>query len=85
MKNILKGSVQQHDISLQIIKRFFVYYYLCSFNLDLDDKHIKDVLKWSANRLTFIQDLITPKFAFIWIKPEIYDIPGITKGIKTLK
>ncbi|XP_011182707.1 probable glutamate--tRNA ligase, mitochondrial [Zeugodacus cucurbitae] len=47
-------------------------------NLDLDDQHIENVLKWAANRLTFIQDLTASKLSFLWVRPADFKLKNIT-------
>uniref|UniRef100_A0A1A9W3A8 Nondiscriminating glutamyl-tRNA synthetase EARS2, mitochondrial n=1 Tax=Glossina brevipalpis TaxID=37001 RepID=A0A1A9W3A8_9MUSC len=39
-------------------------------NLDLSSLHIKNILQWSSQRLTFLQDLTSPQLSFLWIKPN---------------
>lgn len=39
-------------------------------NLNMEREHIKTVLKWATSRISRIEDLVTPKFAFLWILPS---------------
>ncbi|CAD7004949.1 unnamed protein product [Ceratitis capitata] len=48
-------------------------------NLDLDDQHIENVLKWAAKRLTFLQDLTTSKLSFLWVRPAEFKLKHMTK------
>ncbi|XP_054732812.1 probable glutamate--tRNA ligase, mitochondrial [Anastrepha obliqua] len=47
-------------------------------NLDLDDQHIENVLKWAAKRLTFIQDLTATKLSFLWVRPAEFKFKTIS-------
>lgn len=38
-------------------------------NLDLNDDHIKAVLKWSMNRISNLSQLVDEQFNFLWILP----------------
>ncbi|CAK1600301.1 unnamed protein product [Parnassius mnemosyne] len=39
-------------------------------NLNVSEEHVRKVLIWATPRITNIEDLITPKFAFLWILPS---------------
>ena len=39
-------------------------------NLNMEKEHIKTVLEWATSRISRIEDLATPKFAFLWILPS---------------
>ncbi|KAI9586922.1 probable glutamate--tRNA ligase, mitochondrial isoform X1 [Glossina fuscipes] len=41
-------------------------------DLDLNSSHIKNVLQWSSQRLTSLQDLTSPQLSFLWIKPSVF-------------
>ncbi|XP_050352773.1 probable glutamate--tRNA ligase, mitochondrial [Nymphalis io] len=38
--------------------------------LNVSEEHIKSVLLWATARITRIEELVTPKFAFLWILPS---------------
>jgi len=38
--------------------------------LDLSEKHLNKILKWSINRITNINELIHENYKFIWLKPS---------------
>ncbi|CAH2099456.1 unnamed protein product [Euphydryas editha] len=39
-------------------------------NLNVSEEHVKSVLLWATSRITRIEELVTPKFAFLWILPS---------------
>ncbi|XP_017081092.1 probable glutamate--tRNA ligase, mitochondrial [Drosophila eugracilis] len=47
-------------------------------NLDLAEDHIVDVLNWSSQRLTLIQDLTSSKLSFLWVKPSNFQLKNMT-------
>ncbi|XP_065358917.1 nondiscriminating glutamyl-tRNA synthetase EARS2, mitochondrial [Calliphora vicina] len=47
-------------------------------NLDLNTNHIRSVLQWSAQRLTFVKDLTSPKLSFLWVKPTNFNQKDLT-------
>ena len=50
-------------------------------NLDLDEKHIKNILKWSSSRITTIKELIDGKLSFLWILPKLTNDTNINEGL----
>lgn len=42
-------------------------------NLDLDDQHIRNVLRWSVDRIQSLQQLVEGNLSFLWILPKIQD------------
>lgn len=43
--------------------------------LDLDENHIRHVLqRWANERLTSLQQLVDPKFYFLWILPDLKNL-----------
>lgn len=38
--------------------------------LNISEEHVKSVLDWSTSRISRIDDLVSPKFAFLWILPS---------------
>lgn len=40
-------------------------------SLDLDTAHIKTILQWSSSRIHSLDDLVDPRFAFLWVLPQI--------------
>ncbi|KAH8245971.1 hypothetical protein KR026_001947 [Drosophila bipectinata] len=54
-------------------------------NLDLAEEHIADVLRWSSQRLTLLQDLTSSKLSFLWVKPSSYELKDLsTEQLNTL-
>lgn len=49
-------------------------------NLDLDKSHIKNILRWSSNRINTLQDLVDAKLSFLWIRPNDAIASDLTKG-----
>ncbi|KAH8240103.1 hypothetical protein KR032_011198 [Drosophila birchii] len=47
-------------------------------NLDLAESHILDVLNWSSQRLTLLQDLTSSKLSFLWVKPSDFQLKDLT-------
>ncbi|XP_017011657.2 nondiscriminating glutamyl-tRNA synthetase EARS2, mitochondrial [Drosophila takahashii] len=47
-------------------------------NLDLAEDHIADVLNWSSQRLTLLQDLTSSKLSFLWVKPSDFQLKDLT-------
>ncbi|XP_058448482.1 probable glutamate--tRNA ligase, mitochondrial [Malaya genurostris] len=39
-------------------------------SLDLDEKHVRDVLEWSITRIDSLQDLVKGKLSFLWVLPR---------------
>ncbi|KAH8304011.1 hypothetical protein KR018_003316 [Drosophila ironensis] len=46
-------------------------------NLDLAEEHIVDVLQWSSQRLTLLQDLTSSKLSFLWVKPSSLELKDL--------
>lgn len=46
--------------------------------MDLAEGHILDVLNWSSQRLTLLQDLTSSKLSFLWVKPTNYQLKDLT-------
>lgn len=46
-------------------------YPLSADQLDLDDDHIKNVLKWGLKRISSINDLAEEGLSFLWVLPKI--------------
>lgn len=46
-------------------------YPLNAKDLDLDDDHIYDILKWSVKRISTIDELIGENLSFLWVLPTI--------------
>nr|XP_029716623.1 probable glutamate--tRNA ligase, mitochondrial [Aedes albopictus] len=38
--------------------------------LDLDEKHVREVLEWSVTRIDTLQDLVKGKLSFLWVLPK---------------
>lgn len=45
--------------------------------MQLDDHHIISTLKWSQNRISTLNDLVTEELSFLWIVPNIASVPNI--------
>ncbi|XP_053690619.1 probable glutamate--tRNA ligase, mitochondrial [Sabethes cyaneus] len=39
-------------------------------NLDLDEKHVREVLQWAITRIGSLQDLVKGKLSFLWVLPQ---------------
>lgn len=39
-------------------------------NVESSKTHVETVLKWSSGRITHINELFTPHFAFLWVLPN---------------
>ncbi|XP_017107598.2 nondiscriminating glutamyl-tRNA synthetase EARS2, mitochondrial [Drosophila bipectinata] len=48
-------------------------------NLDLAEEHVVDVLRWSSQRLTLLQDLTSSKLSFLWVKPSSYELKDLSR------
>lgn len=46
-------------------------YPLSADDLDLDDEHILNVLKWGAKRINSVNELAEEKLSFLWVLPKI--------------
>lgn len=46
-------------------------YPLSAKELDLDDDHIYNILKWSVKRISTIDELIGENLSFLWVLPTI--------------
>ncbi|KAG8221957.1 hypothetical protein J437_LFUL007798 [Ladona fulva] len=40
-----------------------------SSQLDLHEEHIRRILLWGSDRIHCLQDLVSPDFAFLWVRP----------------
>lgn len=40
-------------------------------NLQMDDEHIKSILRWSLTRINKLNDLVSKDMAFLWVMPEV--------------
>lgn len=40
-------------------------------NLQMSDEYITTILTWSLSRISNVDDLFTPNFAFLWVKPKL--------------
>ncbi|XP_062560497.1 probable glutamate--tRNA ligase, mitochondrial [Armigeres subalbatus] len=38
--------------------------------LDLDEKHVQEVLEWAVSRIDALQDLVKGKLSFLWVLPK---------------
>ncbi|CAG5053756.1 unnamed protein product [Parnassius apollo] len=43
-------------------------------NLNISEEHLRNVLNWATVRITKIEELVTPKFGFLWILPAAEQI-----------
>lgn len=39
-------------------------------SLDLDEKHVREVLEWAVTRIDALQDLVKGKLSFLWVLPQ---------------
>lgn len=46
-------------------------YPLSADQLDLDDDHILNVLKWGSKRISSVNELADEKLSFLWVLPKI--------------
>lgn len=46
-------------------------YPLNAEELDLDDEHINEILRWSVKRISTIDELIGENLSFLWVLPRI--------------
>lgn len=49
-------------------------------NLDLDESHIKNILRWSSSRIVTLKDLVDSKLSFLWIRPKDVVTSELTDG-----
>lgn len=49
-------------------------------NLDLEVSHIKNILRWSSNRINTLKDLVDSKLSFLWIRPKDAIVSELTDG-----
>lgn len=49
------------------------WFYLKKFcrkcELEISDTYVKHVLKWTKNRISTLEDLLTPAWRFLWVLP----------------
>lgn len=50
-------------------------------NLNISNDHVKNVLAWATARIGTLDELITVKYAFLWILPSKYDPSVIDKQL----
>lgn len=46
-------------------------YPLSAEQLDLDEEHVRKVLKWGANRVSTLKELVEGKLSFLWVLPKM--------------
>lgn len=39
-------------------------------NVEASKTHVESILKWSSGRITHINELLSPQFAFLWVLPN---------------
>ncbi|XP_073948559.1 putative glutamate--tRNA ligase, mitochondrial isoform X2 [Choristoneura fumiferana] len=50
-------------------------------NLNISDDHVKNVLEWATARIATLDELISIKYAFLWILPSKYNQSEINKQL----
>lgn len=48
-------------------------YPLSADQLDLNEEHILNILKWAVNRVSSVNELVEGKLSFLWILPKLTD------------
>ncbi|XP_058823341.1 probable glutamate--tRNA ligase, mitochondrial [Topomyia yanbarensis] len=66
----LKNSPGQAEALVQEVIRLVRTEFKDNGSLDLDEKHVRDVLEWSVTRIDALQDLVKGKLSFIWVLPQ---------------
>ncbi|CAG4991043.1 unnamed protein product [Colias eurytheme] len=61
-ENLTKNLVER--LQMLIKEKFY------DQNLNITEDHIRTVLLWATSRITRIEDLVSNKFAFLWILPQ---------------
>lgn len=55
-------------------------YPLSAEQLDLNEEHISNVLKWGVNRVSTIYELVEGKLSFLWVLPKMTDQTDLNPG-----
>jgi len=48
----------------------YIFIFSKSVELDLSENHLNNILRWSINRITNINELTHENYKFIWLKPS---------------
>ncbi|XP_063914015.1 nondiscriminating glutamyl-tRNA synthetase EARS2, mitochondrial [Zophobas morio] len=67
LKRKLENEEEEDDLVENV--REMVRNHFPGHSLDLKSEHIKNILHWSANRITKLADLLSDDLKFIWISP----------------
>ncbi|KAM7351546.1 putative glutamate--tRNA ligase, mitochondrial [Cochliomyia hominivorax] len=75
--NLLESDNTLEEL-VEKVKNLIMESYPNEKNLDLNINHIKSILQWASQRLTFINDLTSAKLSFLWVKPTNFSLKDIT-------
>ncbi|XP_073840447.1 putative glutamate--tRNA ligase, mitochondrial [Musca autumnalis] len=78
IEELLKSEESTNNL-VEMVQCLVKTTYPTETNLDLNTEHIRNVLKWSSKRLTFIKDLTSPKLSFLWVKPVNFKLDVISE------
>lgn len=52
------------------MNHFLNFFFRKSVDLNLTENHLNEILQWSVNRITNIDELVHDNYRFIWMKPS---------------
>lgn len=68
----LKRQLQDKELSLALVSKLqnSVKEKYPTQKLNISEDHVSAVLNWAVARITTVEDLVSSKFAFLWILPS---------------
>ncbi|CAG9805608.1 unnamed protein product [Chironomus riparius] len=65
-------NIENRNVLIQQVRKLIKEKYpLNAEELDLDDEHIYNVLKWSTKRISSINELAEENLSFLWVLPKL--------------
>ncbi|KAL4707165.1 hypothetical protein ACJJTC_018900 [Scirpophaga incertulas] len=68
----IKRQLQNEQSSSAMVARLqsLVKELYADQNLNISEDHVKTVLNWAVSRITTVEELVSPKYGFLWILPS---------------
>lgn len=70
----IKRQLKENDTKLINELKTLISNKYSNEKLNIDDCNIRNVLNWSTIRITKLEELVSPKFAFLWILPNCKNV-----------
>lgn len=81
LSNILNDPEKCQSLVCRLRNLVQEKYPLSAEQLDLNEEHILNILKWGASRVSTVQELVEGKFSFLWILPKLTSETELNTGI----